>query len=203
MREIKVKIEGLEPGLLMHNVASMKSSSGGSKKSIPTSEEEALAACYWLDSKRSALAIPGRNIHASFVNAGGKYKVGKNTLTSLLTSSLHVAPELISLGKKTYSIDVRPVVVQKARILRARPLIHPWTANFSIFFDEEWISLKVMQDTMPELIKTAGKLIGVLDYRPAKKGPFGMYRLVRYEMLPMSQIEEVDQPEIIGFDQAA
>jgi hypothetical protein len=199
MRQIRATIEGLEPGLLMHNIAGMKQNRGGAKKAIPTPQEEALASLYWLDPEHSSLSIPADNLHASFLRAAPKYKIGKQTLTGIISSALHIGPEQISLNTKDYQIDIRSVVVQKNRIFRARAKVFPWSATFSIFFDEDWLGLDVMEQTFPELIKTAGKLIGVLDYRPEKKGRFGTYRLVRYELLPAAKQVPVPEPEIVGF----
>jgi hypothetical protein len=198
MREIKATIEGLTP-LLMHNIAGMQQTSGGTKKSIPTPENEALAGCYWTDDEHSSLAIPARCLHASFLKTAPKYRIPKSSLTSLVSSAMHVGPEMIPLQKKDYEVDVQSVVVQKARIFRARAKVFPWSATFTLFFDEEWIGLDVMQITIPQLIKTAGKLVGVLDYRPDKKGQFGTFRLVRYELLPATKAVAVVEAEIIGF----
>lgn len=199
MREIKVTIEGLQPGLLMHNIAGMKQTTGGTKKSIPTAEAEAAAGLYWVDAKKTSLAIPARCMHACFLRAAPKYKIGKNSLTGFVNSSMHIGPEQIPLNKKEYSINVQSVVVQKARVFRARGLVFPWSATFTLYFDEEWVGLDVMQQTFPDVIKTAGKLVGVLDYRPDKKGPYGQFRLDRYELLPAREREVVIEPEIIGF----
>lgn len=202
MREIKTTIEGLT-ALLMHNIAGMKQTSGGVKNRIPTAEEEALAGCYWLDEKHSSLAIPSRCIHGSFLGAGSKYKIGRSYLSGPISSSIHIGPEMITLGIKKYEIDVQSVVVKKNRIFRARAKVFPWSATFSIFFDDEWLAVDVMHKTFPELIRTAGKTIGIMDYRPQKKGPFGTYRLVSYELLPATKQEVLPDPKIIGFKEAA
>jgi hypothetical protein len=198
MREIKATIEGLSH-LLMHNIAGMKRSQGGRRNVIPADEEYARDHAYWLDEQHSSLAIPARNIHASFLGASTKFKVGRSSLKSLVSSAIHIGPELISLSKKDYLIDVQSVVIKKDRVFRARAKVWPWSATFSIFFDDEWISIDVMQITMPELIKTAGKTVGLMDFRPQKNGSYGTYRLARYELLPAAKQEPAVEPEILGF----
>jgi hypothetical protein len=198
MREIKAMIEGLSP-LLMHNIAGMKRSSGGKKNVVPGDEDYARDHAYWLDEQHSSLAVPARNIHASFLGASAKFKVGRSSLKSLISSAIHVGPELISLNKKDYIIDVQSVNIQKNRVYRARAKVWPWSALFSIFFDDEWISIEVMQITMPDLIQTAGKTVGTMDFRPQKNGSYGTYRLVRYELLPAGKQELTPEPEILGF----
>jgi hypothetical protein len=183
----------------MHNIAGMQKTSGGSKKAIPTPEVEAAAGLYWTDEEHSSLSIPARCLHASLIHTAPKYRVPKSSLTALVTSAMHVGPEQIRLNTVDYTIDIQSVVVQKARIFRARGLIYPWSATFSLFFDEGWIGLDVMQVTIPELIRTAGRLVGVLDYRPAKKGRYGQFRLVRYELLEAEESEPEPLPIIVGF----
>ncbi len=67
MKTIKVRIKGTGMGLLLHNPAGMGASNGG-KKVIPTSEQEAKAACYYMEDGET-LAIPGWNLSRSLVQA--------------------------------------------------------------------------------------------------------------------------------------
>jgi hypothetical protein len=57
MKVIKVKIKGAGMGLLLHNPAGMGAGNGG-KKFIPSPEQEAKAAAYYMEDGVT-LAIPG------------------------------------------------------------------------------------------------------------------------------------------------
>lgn len=188
--------------MLMHNIAGMKRTSGG-RKDIPTPEEEAEGGLYWLDDEKTSLAVPSIAIHGCFLKQAPQYKLPqRKSLQRLITSALHVSPEMITLNKKWYDkIDERSAVVQKNRIFRCRARISlPWTLNFSLFFDPTYLPLNLMRGTMPNLITEAGQLIGLLDYRVEKKGPFGKFRLERYELLPQQYEEPLPDPLILGFD---
>jgi hypothetical protein len=56
VKTVKVRIKSTGLGLLLHNPAGMGASNGG-KKVIPTPEQEAKAACYYVEDGET-LAIP-------------------------------------------------------------------------------------------------------------------------------------------------
>lgn len=200
MRQIKITLTGLS-AYLMNNPASMVSTAGGKKRSIPTPEEEAESKCYWLDNEHSSLAVPATHVHASLMKGSARYKVDKHSLWSILVGACHVEPELISLNTTEYKRDTRTVIIQKNRIFRCRPKVMcPWQIEFELHFDPEWLPLEVVRQTLPEVIKTAGNLIGLGDYRTEKKGPFGKYYLQRFELLAQREEIPLPPPEIIGFD---
>jgi hypothetical protein len=200
MRQLKITLAG-SSAYLMNNPASMKSTSGGKKRTIPTPEEEAESKCYWLDDVHSSLAVPATQIHACLIRASARYKVDKQTLWSILVGACHVEPELIPLHTVDYQIDSRTAIVQKNRIFRCRAKVMcPWEIEFELHFDPEWLPIEVVHKTLPEVIKTAGNLIGIGDYRVEKKGPFGKFYLRRFELLAQREEIEFPEPDIIGFD---
>ena len=92
--------------------------------------------------------------------------------------------EIIILDKKgkamkNYEIDTRPVVIQRARVLKSRAKITDWKAKFEIVFNE-----KLIADA--EIIKTvlteAGMRIGIMDYRPQKSGWYGTFKINNFEV---------------------
>jgi len=199
MRELKITINGLTP-LLMHNVESMKQNKGVT--TIPAPEVEAEANAYWLDAKHSALCAPARVIHPCLGEAGKAFKVGKTKLNYLIASFSHFAPERISLGKTEYEIDVQTVVVKRARIFRARPLVFPWELTFSFWFDPERFSLQLIRDDFPDVINHAGSVVGIMDKRPQKRGSNGKFYLTRYELCALTPQKPLPRPEMIGFDES-
>jgi hypothetical protein len=168
---------------------------------IPTPEEEAESKCYWLDDEHSSLAVPATHIHGSLIKGCGRYKVDRQSLWSIIVGACHIEPELISLNTDDYKRHTCTVIIQKNRIFRCRPkVVCPWEIEFEFHFDPEWLPLEVVRQTLPEVIKTSGSLIGIGDFRTEKKGPFGKYYLKRFELLPQREEIPLPEPEIIGFD---
>lgn len=200
MRQVQITLCGLS-AYVMNNPASMISGAGGKKRVIPTPEEEAESKCYWLDNAHSSLCVPATHVHGSFIRGSARYKVDKQSFWSILVGACHVEPEFIPLNTPDYKIDNRTVIIQKNRIFRARPKVMcPWEITFELHFDPEWLPLEVVHKTLPEVIKTAGNLIGIGDWRTEKKGPFGKYYLKRFELLAQRDEIPLPEPEIIGFN---
>ena len=203
MLEVKLEIIGTSP-LLMHNIEGMKNQASGSVKQIPTPEAESASSLYWTKDKKS-IAIPAVALHAALMKAGAKYKAsGKTTLQPIICTAIHIEPEMIPLNTVKYEIYTCGVVVQKNRIFRARARINtPWKCQPTLWFDEDWFPVHMMRDIMPQVIKTAGMMIGLCDWRPEKKGQYGKFRLGRLELMPRAKQEPVPEPEILGFEEAA
>ena len=86
-------------------------------------------------------------------------------------------PILSENGKQVmdYEIDLRTVVVQRQRIVRARPRIDKWKLKFKIIYDPTELHL----DMLETIISEAGRRVGLLDYRPQKSGDCGTFDLVK------------------------
>jgi len=104
-------------------------------------------------------------------------KFGKQFATRLVQGSVFLAEPncLILDGKgkraKKYIINKRPVVVNKARILRCRPEWHPWEVDLALEID----SVLIGREQVKELLSLAGRIVGVGDYRPQKGGGYGRF----------------------------
>ena len=72
---------------------------------------------------------------------------------------------------------MRPVVVQRSRIIRARPKIENWELSFDIIFNDELIG---EPDLIRQILEEAGQRIGLLDNRPQKYGENGTFRVKKF-----------------------
>ena len=141
MKEIKVVLKGNGQGLLMHSAQGMVDiPQGTKKKAVYNHKDEAEKVAY--RDEKGKLCIPSRCIKASILNASSWYKFGKKSAKQLIAGNTRIEPSnpvlRDSKGKvlKDYDVDLRPVVVQRARIIRARPLIENWNATFHIVYDK-------------------------------------------------------------------
>ena len=182
MKTLRCKIVATKP-LLMHNPAVMKSpDDGGGRKRIPSPGDEARASRYVI--KGDELGIPHTALRACLLSGAKGYRVGKVALGPIMSGCVSITPEdgmaaLTRKGKpiKDYEVDVRRAVVQRQGVLRSRARVElPWEAEFEIQWDDEILG-EGFPNTLREIIAKAGTTVGLLDYRPEKKGWFGKFEL--------------------------
>lgn len=174
-RSVNVSIKGISP-LLMHAFPMVTPPTGWEKWSPA---EQATVAEY-RDPDTGLLYIPGVAIQRALVNAATYSKgKGRASLQKPVAACVLITQERISLGIKEYAVDSRPVVIPatNGRIVRHRPRLDAWQASFIIEYDDELLSDKEVR----EVVDNAGKRVGLLDFRPEHKGPFGRYMVTEWK----------------------
>lgn len=128
--------------------------------------------------------IPQPNLLRCLVDGGKFFKAGKKQITtkteSMLYSCLDIAgAEIIIKHQQPWKVDTRPVRIPSTggRILAHRPMFDDWTLSFECQLDDSMLSAKLLR----EIIDAAGNRIGLGDYRPACKGPYGKFKVIRWE----------------------
>jgi len=187
--KIHVTIEGLTP-LLMNRFtdeAEIATTSGhtpalrGGGKGTPREQAERTA---YRDVQSGDLYLPGPNLFAAIVDAGKFHKLGKNKVTtqrsSLVPAGLLVDELMIPLGTKAFEVDSRRVRIPATGgcVMRHRARLDTWRASFTLDVDATVFSPGFVR----ELLDDAGKKIGLGDYRPATRGPFGRFVVTRWEV---------------------
>jgi hypothetical protein len=137
---------------------------------LPNVQEDAEVRAYRM--KDRTLFIPSAAFYGALINSSAAYKIGKKGASSLVAGTVRVWPDEISLGTKQYEIDLRPVVVQRSRIVRARPCLKEWSASFQIIYDSTY---GITPELLNKMFTEAGKRIGILDFRPQHRGQFGRF----------------------------
>lgn len=191
--KVRVTIQGMTP-LLMNRFteANEVSVSGGTSVTLRgekgTPREQAAAKRYVATD--DVLYIPGPNIFACLVAAGTFHKAGKSKLTTMKTSLIPAGimiDDLICLlhspegnALTAWEVDSRSVVIPSTggRIMAHRPRVDEWCCTFTIEIDTTMFSPKLVR----LLVDDAGKKIGLGDYRPARKGPFGRFVVSGWEV---------------------
>lgn len=190
--KISVTIQGLTP-LLMNRFteAAEIAISGGTavtfKGDKGTPRQQAEPKRYADPS--GALYIPGANIFACLIAAGTFHKAGKSKLTTMKTSLIPaglMVEDLIcplhdaeGAPLTDWEVDSRSVVIPSTggRIMCHRPRVDGWQCTFTVDLDETMFTPNLIR----AVIDDAGKKIGLGDYRPARKGPFGRFAVVKWE----------------------
>ncbi len=170
---IKATITGLSP-LLMHAFPRVPIEAI-EKKSI---EEQAELAAY-RDPETRELYVPGINVQRGIVAAAAYSKgKGRGSLQRAAAACVLVSPERIGLGVTDYTIDTRPIVVPatKGRVLRHRPRLDAWRLTFEIEYDPTLLKPEEVRRILDDM----GSRVGVLDFRPEKKGPFGRFMVTEW-----------------------
>jgi hypothetical protein len=78
-----------------------------------------------------------------------------------------------------WHVDSRAVVIPatRGRILRHRPMFNEWSVTFDLQINTDLIDERMVR----EIVNNAGALVGIGDFRPAKKGPYGRFSIASWE----------------------
>jgi hypothetical protein len=152
---------------------------------VPLPEEEAKGYLYWTEDGAS-IALPSTMIYRSFINGASGYKLAgsKQAAANLLAGAIEIEPLLIPFNTKEYKLHTCRVVVGMGKgIMRTRPMIPAgYSLEFTINVDDDAVSPSVAP-LMREIMEVAGRRMGLGDYRPQKKGPYGKFNVTRWEVL--------------------
>lgn len=187
MREIKVTIEGKTPLLLnaFTDEAQQQATQGTRLATVGnkgTPREQAEKKLY--RDARGNPVIPQPNLFRCIMDAGKFFKAGKSKVTTQKSSLIPSCVELNEIDYRIehvepWEVDSRPVRIPSTggRIVAHRPLFNDWRISFVIGLDETVLSESLLRD----IVDKAGSAIGLGDFRPDCKGPFGKFRVIRWD----------------------
>ena len=187
MRTIEIKIEGITP-LLCNGFTDerQQQSTNGTSATYAadrgTPQEQASAKLYrGIDGK--TLVIPQPNLLSCIIAAGKYFKAGKTKVTTIKSSIIPSCVDIEGVEipiehEERWTVDTRPVRIPSTggRILAHRPIFNDWALEFTVNLDTEIISVRLFR----EIVDAAGKRIGLGDFRPDCKGPFGKFVVTRW-----------------------
>jgi len=113
--------------------------------------------------------IPAPNLFRSLIDGGRLTKAGKKIERGVIIDGiefplLYRGPRdiegLWGDGESEF-VDVRTVVVMRAKIDRCRPIFRDWTVEAEVILDPAVIDL----DEFAEVARNAGQMVGLGDYR--------------------------------------
>ncbi len=144
---------------------------------------------YLYTTKDGMIYQPAVHFEGAMIKAAINFKIkGKRgaSYKDLFKAALFIGPdeiphnipvpeELDADADKPLYLDARPVVVQRARVVRIRPVFKAgWTLDFEITVIDDELPADVVQDALT----LAGKAVGVGDFRPR----FGRFSVARFEV---------------------
>ena len=183
------EITGKEPGIMFNNPAMMGATTGTVTQTRSNKKyndkDEAEMRTYRND--KGNLVVPSVQVRASLLEASKAFKLGRTNLKTVLNSIMIEPVDDLELKSpsnrpiKNNTIDKRRVVVSRAGIMRARPVVPQWKLSFKIEVDRELMENSLQGTSTLELLtrvlSDAGKKQGIGDYRPQKGGSFGRFEV--------------------------
>ena len=189
--EINIAIQGRTP-LICNRFTDQRAedSTSGVRGSSAAAERQtpfdvAQSKLYIVDGKP---AIPQPNLLSCLVGGGSFHKSGKKQITTQKASMLYACVDIEGVAleiihKQPWKVDTRPVRIPSTggRILAHRPMFDDWRLEFTVQLDTMILSQSIFR----LIVDDAGSRVGLGDYRPSSKGPYGRFHVVRWDVVAL------------------
>lgn len=186
--KIRIKLEGVTPLICNKftdaNAEAASSGVRGSGAAADRGTPLEIAESKLYIGVRGTPTIPQPNLMRCLVEGGRFHKAGKTQLTTSKSSHLYACVDIegaeIELQhEQPWKVDTRAVRIPSTggRILAHRPMFDDWTLDFIVDLDTTIVGAK----TFRMIVDDAGKRIGLGDFRPATKGPYGKFVVTAWE----------------------
>lgn len=191
MYSVNCTIKGVAP-LMQHRypLPDLATMSKGGKKNTGAVDYTQEWRGYLYATSSGQIYQPSSHIEGAMIKAAVGFKVtGKRgkSYKDLFSANVFVDPveilhcvsvpaELDTDGDKPLYLDLRPVVVMRARVVRIRPTFKPgWELSFVINVIDDEVPAEIVND----VLVLAGKTVGIGDYRPK----FGRFMVTRFDVV--------------------
>jgi len=174
MEKVNVRIEGVGQGLLQHRFPDEDNAENKTmrKRKVFPVQEECEKSLYRDD--KGKVCQPAEHIRGTLINAAKNFIYeGKKSYKEIIKSSVFISPDFIPHVYPKWEVDRRRVRIEKASIMRARPLFKKWALEYEIEYDNEVISF----ERLKEIMSYAGLRVGIGDYRPV----FGRFNVTKFK----------------------
>lgn len=135
------------------------------KKKVYIDTEEAKKRLYIVDNN---YCHPAAAFRRGLITATTGRKYGKTAARNVIAAGVLPAEDFLVIcdkkgaPAKKYDLDVRSVIIGKARIKRVRPKFMKWSLKLPLEIDEELIST----EQVTEALNLMGRLCGIGEFRP-------------------------------------
>ena len=178
MKKITFKLKGVQP-LMLNNPQAVNPLNAYAKKLKPLTSKRTktdadhediyrikFESC-WYQNSEGQYIIPGTHFEQSLISAAKETKQGKmfeRSLNIFSDSILHFKDEDKSI-EELYNagiyVDIRCVGIKDSKITTCRAIVHDWSCEVEVLYDENQINAKDIISAM----KIAGERYGVGTYR--------------------------------------
>lgn len=192
--EINIRIEGTTPMICNRFTdAAAEAASNGTRAASANTDRgtpQEIAESKLYIGLSGKPCIPQPNLLRCLVDGGQYHKVGKTQITTTKKSMMYgcvdiAAAEIEIEHKQPWKVDTRAVRIPATggRILAHRPMFDDWALSFTLELDTTIMSEKLLR----QIIDDAGKRVGIGDFRPATKGPFGRFVVTNWSVIPVAK----------------
>lgn len=181
MKTYDVTIEGVTPLLMNRPGQEIAEQSKERKHGNLTNKEMAESKLYEIDGK---IYQPSTHIQGALIEAGKHKKMmkrgsSKATYSKIVGYAVEINPFEIVHKHQNWEIfsilAVNPTT--KGRNMLHRPILKKWALSFEVVFDDT----EIAPSDMKELFDIAGRIVGIGDWRPQKKGRFGKFQVTNWK----------------------
>ncbi len=219
MKLIRFHIRGLSPGMLQNPATpelleSLRTKTPMQRKKDITLLQDAEGKMYrsepGADGTPGMMGFPMQNMMSCLVIAGRSVKSGKKGLSTAKDTQIFSFLDFVGDFCPFKNCDEKGNVPWSAFPVKGtmhtgpsetavcinRPRIKNWETAFVVKFDEkQGIDLT----TLKLLVETAGRKVGIGDWRPAKRGQFGRFVTTKIEVLDIKEeIQVIEEVEYSG-----
>lgn len=209
MKLIRFHIKSLSPGMLQNPATpelleSLRTKKPVQKKTDITVYDDAASKMYRSESVDGSvrnMGVPTQNIMSCMVLAGRLVKSGKKALSTAKDTTIYGFLEFVEEFcpfkgcDKDGNIPWNPAPFKgtmhngasEVAVCINRPRIPHWETSFTVKFDND---RGIDETTLIKLVETAGRQIGLGDWRPAKRGRFGRFVITKMEVLDYKVVEQ-------------
>jgi hypothetical protein len=131
--------------------------------------------------------IPGPNVFSGLIAAGIFHKAGRKQITTGTSSLVPAGISVMEIecpiinpfgGPVLWEVDSRRVVNPSTRgaMMCHRPRFDAWRIEFTLRIDDTMFDESIVR----KLVDDFGTKIGLGDFRPSRKGPFGRFLVVHW-----------------------
>ena len=191
MYSVNVSVTGTAP-LMQHRypLPDFATVTHGGKRSSGEKDYSQEWKEYLYVDSRGMIYQPSSHFEGAMLKAAGQFKIkGKRgkSFKDLFKGFIVVTPDQIphniampdeldlDADKQLY-VDMRPVVVMRARVVRMRPVFKAgWELSFCIEVTDD----EIPNDLLLDVLTSAGKSVGIGDYRPK----FGRFMVSHFEVV--------------------
>jgi hypothetical protein len=192
MKQVMVTFSGVSP-LLMNPATDdlldqLFGGAGARKPKDPTMTMDKAAAGKVIRNEDGIIGIPALYLFSCLVEAGRQVKIDSKRAISTKDSSL--LPSFLTIEEfflpfvdqgVEWKTDKRRGKLPKdgTAVCIVRPRFEKWSFGVTFAIDENAVAMEKVRD----LVDRAGNSVGLGDFRPACRGPFGRFKVVEWEVI--------------------